>query len=255
MKQVKAIIADDEEQLRIHLKSQLLNLWPELVICGEAANGIEAEKLIEKSKPDIAFLDIRMPGRSGIELAKNVAGVCHIVFITAYDQYAVKAFENEALDYILKPVTENRLRKTVERLQKQMRRTPRRNADLTETLERVLYGLEAKTPGDYLRWIKVQHGDGIRLLPIEEVCYFKAGDKYTMVMTQNGESLIRRSIKSLAEALDPNQFWRIHRGAIVNVGQIAKVSRSPTGHSMIKLKDLEETLSVSRTYAHLFRQM
>ena len=115
--------------------------------------------------------------------------------------------------------------------------------------------MEAKTPGDYLRWIKVQHGDGIRLLPIEEVCYFKAGDKYTMVMTQNGESLIRRSIKSLAEALDPNQFWRIHRGAIVNVGQIAKVSRSLTGHSMIKLKDLEETLSVSRTYAHLFRQM
>ena len=255
MKQVKAIIADDEEQLRIHLKSQLLNLWPELVICGEAVNGIEAEKLIEKSKPDIAFLDIRMPGRSGIELAKNVAGVCHIVFITAYDQYAVKAFENEALDYILKPVSENRLRKTVERLQKQMRKKPRQNAELTETLERVLSGLEAKIPGDYLRWIKVQHGDGIRLLPIEEVCYFKAGDKYTMVMTKNDESLIRRSIKSLAEALDPNQFWRIHRSAIVNVGQIAKVSRSLTGHSMIKLKDLEETLSVSRTYAHLFRQM
>ena len=255
MKPVNAIIADDEEQLRIHLKSQLTGLWPELVICGEAANGIEAEKLIETSKPDIAFLDIRMPGRSGIEVAKNVSGVCHIVFITAYDQYAVKAFENEAIDYILKPVSENRLRKTVERLQKQIRKTPQRKTEITETLERVLSGLKAKMPGDYLGWIKVQHGGGVRLIPIEEVCYFKSDDKYTRVVTKTGESLIRRSINSLEEALDPNLFWRIHRGIVVNIGQIAKVSRSLTGHSTLKLKDREETLSVSRTYAHLFRQM
>ena len=255
MSQIKAIIADDEEQLRIHLKLQLHKLWPELVICGEAANGIEAVALIQKARPDMAFLDIRMPGLSGIEVARKIAGTCHVVFITAYDAYAVKAFENEALDYILKPVTENRLDKTVKRLQKQMSSTPRQGAEITETLERVLSSLEAKVSIDYLQWIKVQHGDGVRLIPVAEVCYFKAGDKYTMVMTGKGESLIRKSIKSLEEELDPNQFWRIHRGTIVNVNQIAKVSRSLTGRSTIKLKDLPETLMVSRTYTHLFRQM
>lgn len=255
MIQVKAIIADDEEQLRLHLKSQLMDLWPEIVLCGEAANGIEAQNMIETTKPDIAFLDIRMPGQSGIDVARNVAGSCHIVFITAYDQYAVKAFENEALDYILKPVSENRLRKTVERLQKRIRRVPRQTDELKKTLERALSNIEAKKPGDYLRWIKALHGSEIRLLPIEDVCYFKAGDKYTKVMTKNGESLIRKSIQSLQDALDPDLFWRIHRSTIVNVGQISRVSRSLTGHSIIKLKDLDETLSVSRTYAHLFRQM
>lgn len=255
MSQTKVIIADDEEQLRVHLKSQLLRLWPELVICGEATNGIEAWELIQNARPDIAFLDIRMPGLSGIEVARRVAGTCHVVFITAYDEYAVKAFEHEALDYILKPITQNRLNKTIQRLQKRMTRTSLQEAGIADTLERVLSSLEARGSNDYLRWAKVQHGDGVRIIPVEEVCYFKASDKYTTVMTKTGESLIRKSIKSLEKELDPNQFWRIHRGTIVNVNQIAKVSRSLSGRSIIKLKDLPETIMVSRTYTHLFRQM
>jgi len=255
MNQGKAIIADDEEQLRFQLKSQLKRGWPDLGICGEAENGIQAAELVERHKPDIAFLDIRMPGLSGIQVAKRISGACHVVFITAYDQYAIKAFENEAVDYLLKPVTEERLSKTIKRLKKRLTETPQQPPELSKTLEQVLSSLEAKRPSEYLRWLKVQHGDGIRLIPVKDVYYFKAGDKYTIVMTKEGESLIRQSIKGLEEELDPNHFWRIHRGTIVNVSQIGKVSRSLTGRSLIKLKDLSETLSVSKTYGHLFRQM
>ena len=255
MRKAKAIIADDEEQLRTHLKSQLLASWPGLVICGEAVNGIEAVELIRKAQPDVAFLDIRMPGLSGIEVATKTAGVCHVVFITAYDQYAVTAFEKGAIDYILKPITAGRLEKTIKRLQKRMKTPPSHETKLRQTLERLLSEMEAKKPAEFLRWVKVHRGDGITLVPVEEVCYFKADDKYTVVMTRKGESLIRRSIKSLAEELDPSQFWRVHRATIVNVSHIAKVSRSLTGTSIIKLKDLPQTLAVSRTYAHLFKQM
>jgi DNA-binding LytR/AlgR family response regulator len=255
MSQPKAIIADDEEQLRIHLKSQLLVSWPELVIGGEAANGIEALELIRATQPDVAFLDIRMPGLTGIEVAAKCAGDCHVVFITAFDQYAVKAFEKGALDYVLKPVTASRLEKTIERLQKRMVMPRRQEAELRDALERVLLGMGSKRPTEYVRWIKVLQGDSVTLIPVEEVCYFKAGDKYTVVMTKKGESLIRKSIKSLEEELDPTQFWRVHRGTIVNVSQIAKVSRSLAGRSIIALKDLPHTLSASRSYSYLFKQM
>ncbi len=255
MPEIRAIIADDEEQLRSYLKSGLSAVWPELVICGEAENGKEALKLIEKHRPHIAFLDIKMPGLSGMELARKIAGTCWIVFITAYDQYAVEAFENEAIDYLLKPVTDKRLKTTVKRLQKQIADTHKPPSDLAGTMERVLSALEAKKTHGYLRWIKVLHGDGIRLIPVDEVCYLQASDKYTVVMTREGESLIKKSIKELSAELNPDQFWRIHRGTIVNTNQIAKVNRSLTGRLVIKLKDLPETLTVSRTYTHLFRQM
>jgi len=255
MRQIKAILADDEEQLLVHLRGKLAALWPELIICGEAGNGRQALELIEAVRPHVAFLDIRMPGLSGIEVAKGVMGICRVVFITAHDEYAVEAFESEALDYILKPVNERRLEKTIKRLQKEIASDPEPSSILSETMERVLEALEKREASPYLQWIRAQYGNGIRLIPVNDVWYFKASDKYTVVMTRDGESLIKRSIKNLEDELDPGKFWRIHRGTIVNANQIAKVNRTFTGRYVIKLKDLPETLTVSRTYAHLFKQM
>jgi DNA-binding LytR/AlgR family response regulator len=251
----EAVIADDEEQLRIHLKSKLAELWPELAICGQAANGLEALELIEACRPAIAFLDIKMPGLTGIEVAQKIRVDCRVVFITAFDQYAIEAFESEAVDYILKPVTDKRLKKTVNRLKKQLSDTPNPPTDYSATMERLLTALnDNKSPG-YLKWIKVRHGEEVRLIAIDDVCYFKAEDKYTVVKTRDGESLIKKTIRQLAEELDPDQFCRIHRGAIANISRIAGVSRSFAGRLIIKLKERPETLTVSRSYAHLFKQM
>lgn len=251
----EAIIADDEAQLRIHLKSKLADLWPELIICGEAENGFEALDLIESCRPAIAFLDIKMPGLSGIEVAQKVSTNCRVVFITAFDQYAIEAFENEAVDYILKPVTDKRLQKTIQRLKKQISGISNPPLDFSQTMDRLLATLKDKQPAGYLKWIKVRHGEEVRLIAIDDVCYFKAEDKYTVVKTREGESLIKKSIRQLTEELDPDQFWRIHRGTIISISQISRVSRSFAGRLTIKLKDLPETLTVSRSYAHLFKQM
>ena len=255
MPRIKAIIADDEEQLRAYLKTRLSDVWPDLHICGEAGNGQEALELIEKYRPHIAFLDIRMPGLSGMEVAKRIAGICWFVFITAYDQYAIEAFENEAIDYILKPVTRERLERTVKRLKKQITASTGPPVDLPEIVKRLMETLPGKEGPEYLQWIRVQKGDGLQLIPVDEVCYFKASDKYTMVITKEGESLIRKPIKDLAEELDPGSFWRIHRGTIVNAACISKVSRSLTGRGTVRLKDRPETLTVSRSYIHIFKQM
>jgi DNA-binding LytR/AlgR family response regulator len=255
MANLKAIIADDEEQLRIYLKSKLTELWPELIICGEAENGLEALKLIDTCRPAIAFLDIKMPGLSGIEVAQKISTNCRVVFITAFDQYAVEAFENEAVDYLLKPVTDKRLEKTIERLKKQIAADAVPSPDYASTMERLLAALKNKETPDYLKWLKVRHGNEVRLISIDEVCYFKAEDKYTVVKAHGGESLIKKSIRQLTEELDPDQFWRIHRGTIINVSRIAGVSRSFAGRLFISLKNLPETLTVSRSYAHLFKQM
>ena len=255
MADLEAIIADDEEQLRIYLKSKLFELWPELRICGEAENGIEALDLIEALRPAIAFLDIRMPGLSGLEVAQKIRVNCHVVFITAFDHYAIEAFENEAVDYLLKPVTDKRLAKTIKRLKKQISAISSPPVDFSQTMGRLLAALKERQPGGYLKWIKVRHGEEVRLISIDEVCYFKAEDKYTLVRTIENESLIKKSIRQLVEELDPDQFWRIHRGSIINVSRIGKVSRSFAGRLIITLKDLPETLTVSRSYAHLFKQM
>jgi DNA-binding LytR/AlgR family response regulator len=251
----EAIIADDEEQLRIHLKSKLAVIWPELSICGEAANGLEALDLIESCRPAIAFLDIKMPGLTGIEVAQKISSDCRVVFITAFDQYAIEAFENEAVDYILKPVTDKRLEKTVNRLKKQISNISNPAPDFSATMDRLLAALKDKQLSAYLKWIKVRHGEEVRLIAIDDVCYFKAEDKYTVVKTRDGESLIKKSIRQLTEQLDPEQFWRIHRGSVINISQIARVSRSFAGRLIISLKNLPETLTVSRSYAHLFKQM
>ena len=251
----EAIIADDEEQLRIHLKSKLADLWPELTICGEAQNGLEALKLIESYRPAIAFLDIKMPGLTGIEVARKISPDCRVVFITAFDQYAIEAFENEAVDYILKPVTDKRLEKTVQRLKKQLSDTSKPPPGFSATMDRLIAAMNDKQVSGYLKWVKVRHGEEVRLIASDDVCYFKAEDKYTVVKTRDGESLIKKSIRQLTGELDPDGFWRIHRGTIVNVNFIDRIHRSFAGRLTIKLVDLSDTLTVSRSYAHLFKQM
>ncbi len=251
----KAVIADDEKELRTYLKSLLAAIWPDLVICGEAGNGREALELVEAEGPQVVFLDIRMPGLSGLQVAQRIAGVCRIVFVTAYDQYAVEAFERDAVDYLVKPVSKKRLMQTVQRLKKQLDISTDPPAGLAGIVEHVLAGLNAKTAGDFLHWIRVQVKDSVRLIPVEEVDYFQAKDKYTLVITEDGESLIRKSIKELISELDPDLFWQIHRSTIVNVSKIEKVSRSFTGRGILRLKERPELLTVSRSYLHLFKQM
>jgi DNA-binding LytR/AlgR family response regulator len=251
----KAVIADDEKELRTYLRSMLSEMWPDLTICSEAKNGKEALQMVESLHPDIAFLDIKMPGLSGMEVAKRIAGLCRIVFVTAFDQYAVEAFESEAVDYLLKPVSKERLIHTMQRLKKQLNVSIEPPARLTEVIEQVLSKLANRGGSDFLRWIKAQNKDTIRLIPVEEADYFKAEDKYTLVMTKEGETLIKKSIKELTQELNPAQFWQIHRGTIVNVSKIEKVSRSLTGRGILKLKERPEFLTVSRNYLHLFKQM
>lgn len=254
MKQVRAIIADDEEQLVIYLESMLARIWPALRVCGRAGNGNEALALIDAEAPDIAFLDIKMPGLSGMEVAARCGGATRVVFITAFNQYAVDAFENEAMDYLLKPVTEARLEKTVTRLKKQLKKnTP--PSELKGVIEEVIRAVGQPASASYLKWIKAQHRDSIRLIYVDDVLFFKSSAKYTTVLTAEGESLIKKPIKELSEELDPETFWRIHRGTIINAGCIDKVSHSLTGRLAVKLKGSSEILTVSRSYAHLFKQM
>ena len=252
----EAIIADDEKQLRIYLRSKLARLWPELVISGEAENGHRALELIETQKPLVAFLDIKMPGLSGLEVAKRITVNCIIVFITAYDEFAIEAFENEAIDYLLKPVTDERLARTITRLKNQLDASPPpARQDLTATLERLLVSLENNAAAGFLKWIKARQGEDVRLIAVDEVCYFKAEDKYTVVKTPTSESLIKKSIRQLATELDPDQFWRIHRSTIINVKFIDRINRSFAGRLTIKLANFPEVLTVSRSYSHLFKQM
>jgi DNA-binding LytR/AlgR family response regulator len=251
----KAIIADDEKPLRDYLRKLLLRLWPELTVCGEASDGNEALSLVEAHRPHIAFLDIRMPGLSGMEVAERIAGICRIVFVTAYDRYAVEAFEKEAVDYLLKPVNEERLEKALKRLKKEIQKRPLPDPDNASAAERLLDILKNQPPPSTLQWIKVMDGQSVRLISVDEIFYFQASDKYTVVQTKNEEHLIKKSIRELAGELDPGRFWRIHRATLVNAARIEKVTRSLTGRGIIHLKDRAETLTVSRSYLHLFKQM
>lgn len=231
-----AIIADDEQELRAYLRKLLSEVWPDLVVSGEAANGREALDMIEAMRPDIAFLDIKMPGFSGMDVAKKTAGVSHVVFVTAYDHYAIEAFDREAVDYLLKPVSKERLSQTVRRLQERMTSSPAPPPELSAVVEQVLAGLRSREETPFLKWIRAQQQESVRLIPVEEIDYFRAEDKYTAVVTKDGEALIKRSIRELARELDPDRFWQIHRGTIVNVSRIDKMSRSLTGRGVLKLK-------------------
>jgi DNA-binding LytR/AlgR family response regulator len=250
-----ALIADDEKELRTYLRSLLKQVWPDLVICGEAANGEEALQLIESTHPQVAFLDIKMPGLTGMDVAQRAAGICRIVFVTAFDKYAIEAFEKEAVDYLLKPVSKERLTETVRRLRVNMTSSAMPPVELAVAIERALANLSGKESPAFLQWIRAQRKDVVRLISVEEVDYFKAEDKYTLVMTKGGEAVIKKSIKELAGELDPNKFWQIHRGTIVNVSRIDALSRSLTGRGVLKLKGRPELLTVGRNYLHLLKQM
>jgi DNA-binding LytR/AlgR family response regulator len=254
MKRWRAIVADDEENLRAGICRMLERLWPELEISGEAENGLQALSMIEQQQPDIAFLDIRMPGMTGMAVAKKTAMICKIVFITAYDRYAVEAFESEAVDYILKPVTDERLQSTVSRLKRYFEAGTAN--DLSQgSIQKVIQVLENCQTTDYLRLIKVKTGSEIRFVPVSEIAYFKAEDKYTVVQTRNHEFLIKTPIKDLETQLDPNTFWRVHRSAIVNIEKIKVIKRSFTNQMMIGFDGSEHAVPVSRAYEHLFRHM
>jgi len=247
-KRPSALIAEDEPMLRAQLRTRLAQAWPELAVVAEAENGEQALALQRELEPDIAFLDIRMPVKSGLEVAEELGGACHVVFVTAYDQYAVAAFEQGAVDYVLKPVTAERMSKVVERLKQRLDRAP---ADLTTLLSQ----LNARETGGPLRWIKASLGPSMRLIPVDEVVYFHAEDKYTKVVTADGEALIRKTIKDLFDELDGEQFWQVHRGTIVNLRAISRVDRDYRDQPLILLKARPEKLTVSRTFAHLFKAM
>jgi len=252
---IRAIIADDEASLRNYLRMLLAKIWPELIVCGEAENGPQALEMVEKERPDIAFLDIKMPGFSGIEVVEKMTVPCRVVFVTAFDAYAVEAFEKAAMDYILKPATEARMRKTVTRLQNKLAETSGMPAGITSAVKRLLSEIDIGNSARYLEWVNARQGDEIQVVRVADICYFKAEDKYTVIKTLEGEHLIRTSIRQLAESLDPQKFWRVHRGTIVNVGRIKTVHRSLSGNMDIILDGLPEKLTVSRAYAHRFKQM
>jgi DNA-binding LytR/AlgR family response regulator len=253
-----ALIADDEEPMRDMLRTRLRECWPELAIVAEASNGVEAIALAGRHGPDVVFLDIRMPGLSGIEAARMLFNRCHIVFVTAYDQYAIEAFEQGALDYLLKPVGGERLRTTCARLKERIGQRP---ADIAAQLSRLLDG-QAGAAGagrggkrDYLHWIQAQVGSSLRMISTREILFFQADEKYTRVQTSQGEVLIRKTLKELADELDPDEFWRIHRSTLVRVDAIAEVTRDLRGRQMLRVKNFPEQLEVSRGNTHLFQQM
>ena len=246
-----ALIADDEPLLADQLVRKLAQLWPELDVCGIAGNGRAAVDGVAKHKPDIAFLDIRMPVLNGIEAARLIDGGSRVVFVTAYDEYAIDAFERGAIDYLLKPVTDDRLLATIARLKQELARPP---AEMSALLDQLAARL-APDASQYLTWIRAGVGDAVRLIPVEEVLFFQAGDKYTRVVSCDGEAWIRTTIKELAGTLDPARFWQVHRATLVNVREIARMERTGKDSGELSMKNHPERIYVSRGYLHLFRQM
>jgi len=245
-----AIIAEDEPLLADELADALARLWPELEIVGRARDGIEAVRMVEAHNPDVVFLDIQMPGMTGLDVAKQLGARAHIVFVTAFDQHAIAAFEHGAIDYVLKPVAVPRLATAVARVKERLGRAP---ADLSGVLRDL--AANRNDGRTFLRWVNASMGQTIKLITVEEICYFKADSKYTLVVTPAGESLIKKPIKELCDELDPSQFWQIHRSTLVNVNFVAGVARDFRGHLQLKLKQRNESLPVSESYTHLFRQM
>jgi DNA-binding LytR/AlgR family response regulator len=244
-----AVIAEDEPVLRGELKDLLTRLWPGLRIAAEAEDGIEALDALERCRPQVMFLDIEMPGLSGLEVARAASGRCHVVFVTAYNQHAVSAFEQGAVDYVMKPFDAARLALAVGRVRERLGAAPARLDGLLGTLA------EHAPKRGHLRWINASQGQNVRLVTTDEVCYFKADNKYTLVVTADAESLIRKPIKELIEELDPDLFWPIHRGVVVNANAIALAHKRLNGQFELRLKARKETLLVSEPFAYRFRQM
>lgn len=272
----RAIVADDERLMREQLRARLAETWPELEIVAEARNGLEAVELVAQHRPEVVFLDIRMPGASGVEAARRIAQLppCagadgvederlpEIVFITAYDQHAVEAFEQGAADYVLKPAENERLALTVarlrQRLQARARGEPAPDAQappLQQLLHRLAAHLEPGAAPKYLQWIQASVGNGLQMIPVDEVLFFISDEKYTRVQTAQQEALIRKPIKELVDELDPKQFWQIHRSTLVNTRAIAAVTRDLRGRQIVSVKGHPEKLEVSRSYTGLFKGM
>ena len=270
-----AVIADDERLLREQLSARLGEVWPELEIVGEAKNGTEAVELVETHHPDLVFLDIRMPGMNGIEAARAIAQLpvdeegakpedgrpwrgAEIVFITAYDQYAIEAFEQGVVDYVLKPAERERLQVTVERIKKRLAQRRTDDGAPAAGLQQLLQKLATQinpNAAARLKWIQATVGQSIQMIPVEDVLFFISDEKYTRVQTASLEALIRKPIKELVEALDPQLFWQIHRSTLVNTRHIAGVTRDLRGRQLVSVKGHPEKLEVSRSYAGLFKGM
>jgi DNA-binding LytR/AlgR family response regulator len=275
----RAVLADDERLMREQLRARLAEVWPELQIVAEARNGIEAVQLVAEHRPDIVFLDIRMPGLTGVDAARQIAQLPpretdkeadddddllpEIVFITAYDQYAVEAFEQGVADYVLKPAERDRLQLTVQRIQKRLAARQggpdAQDAPAGPNMQQLLHQLSAHlTPGgapQYLQWIQASVGQAIQMIPVDEVLFFISDEKYTRVQTAQVEALIRKPIKELVDEIDPRLFWQIHRSTLVNVKAISGVTRDFRGRQIVAVKGHGEKLEVSRSYTGLFKGM
>jgi DNA-binding LytR/AlgR family response regulator len=256
----RAVIADDESLMREQLRERLSELWPELEIVAEAKNGVEAVEMVNAHRPEVVFLDIRMPAKSGIEAAREITQmsaalegrVPEMVFVTAYDQYAIDAFQQGVIDYVLKPAERERLAVTVARLKKRLAAPPKSAGALHEALARLAEKLE---PAARLAWIQASVGNQIQMIAVDEVLFFVADEKYTRVQTAKQEALIRKPIKELIAELDPAQFWQIHRSTLINARAIAGITRDERGRQLVSIKGRPEKLEVSRSYAHLFKGM
>jgi len=244
-----AIVAEDEPILRTQLEGKLAKLWPELEIIASVEDGAAALEALEDRAPDFMFLDIQMPEMTGVEVARHVGGRCHVVFVTAYDEYAVQAFETGAVDYILKPATDERLGTTIERLKAKLAAPP---TDLKAILAQIG---QLGPKKERLQWIKATIGQNLRLIPVAEVLFFQSDEKYTRVVTADAEALIKTPIRELLDGLDPEVFWQIHRSTLVNAAAIAAVTRDFRGQAHVKIKGKDDNLVVSRIYSHLFKQM
>jgi len=249
-----AVVADDERLMREQLVACLKEAWPELLIVGEAGNGREAVAMVHSLQSDIVFLDVKMPEMDGVQAAQALSGQAHVVFVTAYDQFAISAFKQGAVDYLLKPADAERVALTCQRLRQRLEQKPDRMDDLLAQLSQRLGGGDV-TPRDYLRWVQASVGANIRMIPTDDILFFRAEDKYTRVQTEGFEALIRKPIKDLIDELDPDEFWQIHRSTLVRVDAIEQVSRNFSGKQMVHVKGRDEKLEVSRSFNHLFKQM
>ena len=245
-----ALIAEDEPLMRERLKERLAETWPELEIVAEAADGDAALALFDVHHPDLVFLDIRMPGRNGLDVAAAIGGECHIVFTTAYDQYALQAFDAGAVDYLLKPVEAERLATAVARVKAKLATPPPDLSALIAQMRATFTGGSTR-----LKWIKAAVGKQVKLIAVDDVVYFQADTKYTRVVLAQGEALIRTPLKDLIDELDPDRFWQIHRSTIVRLDAVASVLREDAERQFVLLKLRPERLPVSRQFYHLFKQM
>ncbi len=245
-----ALIAEDEPLMRERLKEKLAEAWPELEVVAEAEDGDQAIALFNEHRPQLAFLDIRMPGLSGLDVAAAIGSECHVVFITAYDQYALQAFDAGAVDYLLKPVETERLHAMVERIRRKLGSPP---IDLTALVAQLRSAANAGAPR--MRWIRAAVGKQVKLIPVADVVYFQSDTKYTRVVLAAGEALIRTPLKELLAELDPEKFWQVHRGTIINLDAVSGVLREDAERQFVLLKNRQEKLPISRQFTHLFKQM